>query len=259
MKKLIFLLGMASVFFLKLHPASANTIYPLCIQCEGPSQTYRCEVEGPERLKKQAITLFCLIETAKKYGHDYCLAKNRSQQHNCKGMQVALIYQGPSIPGITTNSSFDKQSGRNAHSQNHSTPSHLRRIDTDVPKNLKDFTSYSLKKTGENINNLGESTGKLLTGTGQVLNDSAGKVTNFIGDSFKSTGKFITDSGQKLTDTTQNTVKCIFSLFQKCGETRENKNWEDIQTTSQAPIIREENVQIPKRDPSAVENNATHQ
>ena len=73
---------------------SAATDY--CVTCKGPTETYRCRVQGDDATPGDALKLYCVIRTAKEGGHASCSAKKATS--DCEGLVKVYHYDGPALP-----------------------------------------------------------------------------------------------------------------------------------------------------------------
>ncbi len=196
MKQLLFgvlLIGSTSFAFAEEKPV-------LCVYCEKPQKAYRCSVIGAGALNPQITRMYCIVRTAKEQQHESCRIKKVGDTLCLNSTEVTYLYEGPNVPGLTTKKRSASEIDRLTQ-KNHAIKQR------NEPGTLVEFTQKSLSQSKQNLNKVGAQTKHVLTKTGQVIGKGA-----------KDVGGVVTGAGNFLVKSTVKTVKCIFTLFNKCSD-----------------------------------------
>lgn len=182
-------------------PTNATAGKSYCVTCQGPLQTYLCDVEMPNGSPgKQATQLFCVIQIAKQQNHLSCSVR-KSQPGPCQGPTLNFTYSGPVI------------SNPAGHNWEDDTPAPGK---PKEPGTLVDLTKEAVKDTGQNIKNAGKAVGNATKKTGEFVKDSG----IFVKDSAVKAGETVGDAaittGQSITNAAKKSYKCLMSLFSDC-------------------------------------------
>lgn len=185
----------------------------ICVSCDGPAQTYVCDVEaGSATVDRAALQLYCAINIAKDKQHATCSYK-RVTTSQCSGQKLSYSYLGPSNPVPTnqqvlpdTNQKGEIQFETELKTGNQET---IAAPKEEEPKTLIEFSEKAVKNSKKQLKKTGEAVSNATSKTGKLVVDSTKKAGETIAGTAKSVGKSVQE-------TSKSTWECISSFFNKC-------------------------------------------
>ncbi len=183
----------------------------ICISCDGPPQTYICDVDVPSvAVDRAALQLYCAINVAKDRNHATCSYK-RVLTSQCSGQRLSYSYVGPSNQ-VPTNQQIlpdEREQNEQQFETELKTRKQVTQPKSEEPDTLIEFSEQAVEKSAKQLKKTGKAVGNATSKTGKLVVDSTKKAGKTIAGTAKSVGKTVQESSKS-------TWKCISSLFTKC-------------------------------------------
>lgn len=205
----------------------------LCVSCNGPAQTYRCQVDGPAGVAVGATDpraqVLCITEIARQGGHETC-SVDRSKSNACDGpIKVVTppdegLAAVPMTP-VTGGAAADR--GPAAGEARRETaavppppalaPPKAAAVPAEgEPRTVEEMVDKSgvspktgLQKAGQTIAKTANSAGEAVSGTAKAAGEVVTGTAKSAGDAVGQAGSAVGGAAKKSWD-------CVTSLFTKC-------------------------------------------
>ena len=199
------------------HIVSAET-RQYCVVCDGPAQTYLCQVNTPDDSSgDKGMQLYCIIRVSKDGGHKSCAVKDDASAV-CNGPVRTYTFTAPALSPQLRSAAEKIRKSRNGVLDKQET---LNENKGGEPKTLIDMTGRAVKASRKGLKN-----------TGQTIGGAASSTTQKVGKAARNAGKGVTKSARKVGAATKKTgsavgnaaktaFDCLKSWFKECGSKTE--------------------------------------
>jgi len=189
-----------------------------CVVCDGPEQTYLCQVNTPGNSSSdKGLQLYCIIKMSKEGDHKSCAVRNDTSAV-CAGPVRTYTLTAPEISPKLRSAAEKIRKSRNRAMDNQET---LTEQKSEEPKTLLDMTGRAVKASRKGLKNTRQAIGGATSSTTQKVGKAArgaGKgvtqTTRKVGSATKKTGSAVGGAAKKAFD-------CLKSWFKECGSKTE--------------------------------------
>lgn len=206
-------LALSAFAMLIPHTGSAET-KQYCVICDGPEQTYLCQVNTPSSSSgDKGLQLYCIIRVSKDGGHKSCAVRDVSSTV-CEGPVRTYTLTDSAISPQLRSAAEKIQRSRSGAAGDQENPIEQK---GGEPQTVIEMTGRAVKASRKGLKN-----------TGQAVSGVASSTTRKVGNAARGAGKGVTKGAKKVGTATKKTgsavssaartaYNCLKSWFKKCG------------------------------------------
>ena len=202
-------LALSAFAMLIPHTGSAET-KQYCVICDGPEQTYLCQVNMPSGSSgDKGLQLYCIIRVSKDGGHKSCAVRDVSSAV-CEGPVRTYTLTDSAISPQLRSAAEKIQKSRSGPAGDQDNPIAQR---GGEPQTLIDMTGRAVKASRKRLKN----TGQAVSGATRKVGNAARGAGKGVTKGAKKVGTATKKTGSAVSSAARTAYNCLKSWFKKCG------------------------------------------
>lgn len=205
-------------FFLLLPDYGRAEKRQYCVICNGPDQTYQCQVNTPTNSSgDKGLQLFCIISVSKEGGHKSCAVRDDTSAV-CAGPVKTYTFQAPAIsPQLRSAVDNIRKSRGEVRIDQAVSPKQK----NGAPETMIDMTGRALKASRQGLKKSGQAVGGAASSTKQKVGQAARGAGKGVTKTAKKVGSATKKTGSAVGNAAKTAYNCLKSWFKECSSKSE--------------------------------------